>query len=367
MSDNKMTMPDHNGKTEDALQENSKKDKNEIKKAEKRKSGNKKILAAVVAVIIVLIIAVAVVQRFRIYHPSSHESGVLSGAVSEAESQSQTETMSEESGQNILGQNMIGGKIPEKNILEGNVQVWDLTEMDEATAFALDLDSDGKRERISIFPEDFAFDGLRNYELDVNGSTCQGIAENMEPSLLAVSLDGKNILLAVFEEGPSGDPKTSFYYFAGGKLNGAGEIPGDIRTLERDEDGYIRCGFRADVIQTVYAFGYWYWDGSKVVRREDEGYICTGNRDDWGYTDLEKRDWFTLKETVLLYSEKDESSGTVTLNPQKVIEIMTDADEWTCLRGEDGTEGWLHVVDQGISGLGGKSVMEVFDGLSMAG
>ena len=335
------------------------------------KRENKKILAAFAVVLIVFIFVVVVALHFRISHPASQElpqdNGASSGAVSETETQRQTEASAGESGQSMPEQNNPDGKFPEQNILDGNIQVWDLTGIDENTAFALDLDSDGKRERIMIFPEGFAFDGVRCYELNVDGSTCEGTAENMEPSLLAVSLDGKNILMAVFEEGPSGDPQTSFYRFHEGKLSSAGEIPGDIRMLERDEDGYIRCGFRADVIQTAYAFGYWYWDGSKVVRREDEGYVCTGNRDDWGYTDLEKRDWITLKETVQLYAEKDESSGTIILKPQKVIEIMTDADEWTYLRGEDGTEGWLHVVNLGIPGLDGKSVMEVFDGLSMAG
>lgn len=255
----------------------------------------------------------------------------------------------------------------EQNIRNGHIQVWDVSDAEEDTAFALDLDGDGSREEISIrWMKDGAYTEYDHYLVTVDGQEYEDYGENVEPKLLAVSLDGDHILLALFEEGPSGDPETSFYYFNGTDLSKAGEIPGDIRILERDEAGYLRCGFRADVIQTTYAFGYWYWDGSQVVRREDEGYVCTDNRDDFSGTDPDNRNWIILKEAVEVYPEKDESSKTVTLKPQKVMELMTDAEEWTYLKGEDGTEGWLHVAGVQIPSLDNKLVMDVFEGLFMA-
>ena len=38
------------------------------------------------------------------------------------------------------------------------------------------------------------------------------------------------------------------------------------------EEGVITCTFRGDMLETQWAWGYYYWNGSEIVRREDEVY-----------------------------------------------------------------------------------------------
>lgn len=62
-------------------------------------------------------------------------------------------------------------------------------------------------------------------------------------------------------DGFSGDPLTSFFRYGKNGLYPAGSVPGDLRKLNAEEEGFIRCSFRADMVQTEFARGYYYWNG----------------------------------------------------------------------------------------------------------
>ena len=98
----------------------------------------------------------------------------------------------------------------------------------------------------------------------------QNYCDIMDPVLMAYSPDGENILLAVYDDGPSGDPLTSFFRYDESGLHQAGSIPGDLRNETIDDERVIHCSFRGDMIQTQWAWGHYYWNGSEIVRREDE-------------------------------------------------------------------------------------------------
>lgn len=51
----------------------------------------------------------------------------------------------------------------------------------------------------------------------------------------------------------------------------------------------------------------------------------------------------TLMEPITVYSEMDEQSQSVEMQPQKVLVLHTDAAKWVYLEGEDGTAGWINM------------------------
>ena len=96
--------------------------------------------------------------------------------------------------------------------------------------------------------------------------------------------------------------------------------------------------------------------------REDEVYYYV---DDSAWR--EQAEWpLVLLAEVTVYEERSESSRSVIMKPQEVKNVATDMKEWIFLEAEDGTKGWLRVVQLKIPSLGNKSTSAVFDGLNMA-
>lgn len=248
----------------------------------------------------------------------------------------------------------------------GGYASWDLSESSAQKAVRLDLDRDGEPEEISLsavgdvsaenaMPAEW--EGryyYHGYNLHIDGRTYEQYGDYTERTIFALTLDAQQVLLGIFDEGPSDDPVTRFFRYDAGGLHEAGEVPGDIRTLQIDNDGIIRCPYRVDLIRTAAVWSYWYWNGNQVVMRQDSTYEFVTNEN----VDSS----LTLLEELTLYPERDETVSPVTMFPQRVEEVRTDLGEWIYLRGEDGTEGWLRVVYGCIPSLGDKSSLEVFDG-----
>lgn len=57
---------------------------------------------------------------------------------------------------------------------------------------------------------------LRDAVLEVNGQTTEIYTENMSNSIFAFSPDGEQILIALYEDGPSADPLTRLYHYERG-------------------------------------------------------------------------------------------------------------------------------------------------------
>ena len=178
--------------------------------------------------------------------------------------------------------------------------------------------------------------------------------------MMAFSPDSETILLAIYDDGPSGDPLTAFYRYDGESVIPAGSIPGDLRDVTIDEDRVIHCSFRGDMIQTQWAWGYYYWDGSEIVRREDEVYYYL-DESEW----REREDCpLVLLQEITVYEERSESSTAMIMSPQEVQCVASDMREWVLLEAEDGTKGWIRVVQ--FKFPSSDSVFEVFEGLNMA-
>ena len=259
-----------------------------------------------------------------------------------------------------------------ERILSGEILCMDVTEENDM-AGNLDLDGDGQQERIYLEAVD-GYDGDNfdsTYRIRVENAYYEDYGDIVRPQVMTFSPDGETILLAIYDDGPSGDPLTTFFRYdaAEQQLYEAGYVTGDLLKLEIDEERIIICSYRADMIETQWIIGYWIWDGERIVLRDDEIYEFRmyGMR----YSDTGEM-WedghLVLKEPLIVYAKRDESSASTIMNPQKVYCTKTDLEEWIYLEAEDGTEGWLRVEPFGkIPSAGGKESWEVFEGLGFAG
>lgn len=260
---------------------------------------------------------------------------------------------------------------PEEWILNGGLLCMEVSQ-ENTTAGRLDLDGDGEKEVLYLegfsnhagdgynttYPEHVHLDEY--YRVRVNQAYYESYCSIADLNLMAYSPDGETILLAIYDDGPSGDPLTAFYRYDGESVIPAGSIPGDLRDVTIDEERVIHCSFRGDMIQTQWAWGYYYWDGSEIVRREDEVYYYL-DESEW----REREDCpLVLLQEITVYEERSVSSTAMIMSPQEVQCVASDMKEWVLLEAEDGTKGWIKVVQFKLPSH--DRVFEVFEGLNMA-
>ena len=261
-----------------------------------------------------------------------------------------------------------------ERVLAGELLYMEVTE-ENATAGKLDLDGDGEDELICLESlewndkYDYGMMFRADYRLRVNNVYYEGHGQSLDAQVILYSPDGKMILLALYDDGPSGDPSTIFYQYdsENKQMLLAGEIPTDLRRATI-ENGVVKGSFRADMIETQFAVGYWIWNGTNMVLREDETYEFGLYNTRYGENgEVWEDGYMRLKENLTVYTERNEGSKALTMVPQKVLCVRSDLKEWIYLVAEDGTEGWLRVEFAKIPSLGNKASREVFDGLGFAG
>ena len=272
----------------------------------------------------------------------------------------------------------------EARILAGEVFFMEVSE-DNTTAGRLDLDGDGIKEVIHLYALSH-WPGISGwhywsadtpgyidvkYRFRVNEHYLEDYCDIMAPVVMAYSPDGEEILLALYDDGPSSDPETMFFRYDDTGLHPAGSIPADLREVTDEdsgmrsvtiEDGLIRCSFRADMIQSEWAWGYYEWNGSEIMRREDEIYYYCQSASGWRE---EYNIPLVLLREITVFSERSESSEAFVLKPQEVRNVATDHVEWILLEGRDGTKGWIRVEDFSYFPSEEASSLELFEGLSM--
>ena len=258
----------------------------------------------------------------------------------------------------------------EERVLAGEILYMEVSK-DHTTAGRLDLDGDGEKEVLYLealgeFMNDDGWGSWNridsDYRVRVNDKYYESYGDNVDPLLMAFSPDGRQILLAIYDDGPSGDPETVFFRYDGTDVLPAGSMPADLRHAAIDEERVIKSTFRADKIQTEWAWGYYIWSGSEIIRREDDIYYF---RDDFDWRE-EYGEPLILKKEITVYAERSEDSEAITMKPQKVRNVATDDKEWILLEAEDGTEGWIRVVQFYFPSEDCR-YDELFDGVHMAG
>lgn len=233
---------------------------------------------------------------------------------------------------------------------------------DRNTAY-LDIDGNGIAEEIilepSHDPEAMAYqdeyDPLFYFHLKIGNAGMDSMGENLSNTLWAVTFDGRSILLVLYEDGPSGDPYTHFYRYQNNQIIEAGGIADDIRLCSISPEGIITSAIRQDVVQTDWITVRWQFNDNGILEQIPQEVY-----------DFRNGNWVTLNDELPLHSAV-ESDETFMVSPQMVRFLQTSADwNWVLVETADGQQGWVQLENFEVVELR-KNVMDVFDGLHMAG
>lgn len=214
-----------------------------------------------------------------------------------------------------------------------------------------DLDLDGEEEEIRFIAND------RNtfYLLTVNGSSQGFYGSYIQLPPQAISLDGEKYYLIVYDEGPSGDPLTHFFYYQDGRLWKAGEMPDNITECEINAAGEMAGYYRFDLMQTEWAKVTWVLTDNGIIIKGQEYYEHAGTQG------------LELLTELPVHSEMNLDSETTMLSPGPVGLHYTDMENWYYIADENGNGGWFHIEDRfgRVTELE-KECWEVFEGLNYA-
>lgn len=226
-----------------------------------------------------------------------------------------------------------------------------LSEQDDYGCIAsFDLNLDGNMDEIKLAAID---GGCGQYLLMVNGSAVRFYADTLFYKLQVISFDGKEQILLLYDDGPSGDPKTTAYRYRGGLIREMGSIPCEMDRCTISEEGEITGSYRFDVIQSEWAAVTWVYTEEGFVIKEQPYY-------DYFYdTDL------TLLVDLPVHSEMSLESEKTVLVPQKVKLLHTDMEHWFYVEGETKEGGWFYVEEKfGTVPEAEVNVSAAFEGLS---
>lgn len=220
----------------------------------------------------------------------------------------------------------------------------------------LDMDQDGNTEKIVLSPYDnnsaSGYTILDHFKLTIGDAVLEGYGENICNDIWAISLDGESLLLVLYEDGPSGDPYTTFYRYQDGKIEEAGSFGEDIRACVIGTDGAISGSIRCDIMQTNRIHVKW--------QQNAEGNIEQIPQDIYEFTyvfDVE------LKTDLPVYKEPG-SRESFTITPQTVRLVQLTSDYgWVQLETLNGERGWFKVEGIGTVTDLDKDATSVFDGL----
>lgn len=231
----------------------------------------------------------------------------------------------------------------------------------DRTFALIDMDGNGTTEEISTEPNsdvNFEYGIADQYVLRCGEWKEERYGDNMSNEILAFSPDGKRIFLALYEDGPSGDPLTTIFKYENGELQEAGEFGNDIRECSM-ENGTISTVVGNWAVQTdSIAVQYYMNENDELEMIFQESYEYSVAK----YSDMD----IQLKVDLPLYTAPG-GEETFTIAPQRVRFLSVhNSWEWVLVEAENGQQGWMHVVDMSVVDLQ-MSTGEVFDGLNMAG
>ena len=223
----------------------------------------------------------------------------------------------------------------------------------EETYVLIDLDGDDKTEKASMKIQTISHSD--HYQFRIGDSVLEDRGDCISNEIWAFSLDGKEILLAIYDDGPSGDPQTMLFAYRNGEVKMVGEFYQHIEDVRIEKD-IIHAKQGAYPIQTdrIYCQYVMSTDGI-LTFVEQETYDFTGLND------------IKLLVELPVHSAPG-SEDVIYIKPQMVHFTKTDkTQKWVYVEGEDGTGGWMLVGTFGWVNELKKDSREVFEGLNMAG
>ncbi len=225
-----------------------------------------------------------------------------------------------------------------------------LTTQDEyGCSASFDLNLDGKEDEIKLTVTDSR---LASYLLMINDASIKVYADMLYHRMQAIRFAGEEWLLLLYDDGPSNDPKTTFYRYRGGIIKIIGSLPCELAPDNISDTGEITGSYRFDAIQTEWAEVTWVYTGEGFEMKEQPYYDYSGDIN------------LTLLVELPVHSEMSLDSEATTLAPQKVKLLHTDMEHWFYVEGENGVGGWFYVEKKyGMVPEAGINVASVFDGL----
>ena len=239
-----------------------------------------------------------------------------------------------------------------------------------------DLNSDGEKEKITYNYKKKDTGEVIDYVavLNVNGSEHE-IGEQLDNFIICdIDPTDKYFEIGLSTRGGSEDYATEFLRYDDGKLYSIGWTPDSVdgngeyvfelspaygSCLKINGDGTVMAAKRLDIFQTWFAYTTYKFN-EKTGQLEEvvpDVYYPYGKERMNDYTGLsselyvqEDRSTHTTV-TFTLYSEMDETSETVTLEPQSIVVTATDNKGWIYIIGESGIGGWLQCDGHGIDGI----------------
>lgn len=238
----------------------------------------------------------------------------------------------------------------------------------ERTSAFIDLDGDGVSEQVilSADPDEkgqyWEYDSYRLAVCADKGgmteSAVRGSGARVYNDIWAYSPDGEKIILVLYEDGASGDPRTCLYGYEEGELKALGEFHDDIRTCTM-EDGVISGRERCDVIQTDAIHTSWrFGDSGKLEMVPQKVY------DFVALNEIELLEELPV-QNILPPGEEGIYFGIryFTISPQTVRFLQTDSTfSWIYVEAADGSRGWFQMDGGKVKELG-KDSSEVFGGM----
>lgn len=226
----------------------------------------------------------------------------------------------------------------------------------------IDLDGDGVTEEICMEITEgtgSTYGSWDYYKLSAGEGFEYRTGMNQAGAIWAFTLDGERIYIALYEDGPSGDPLTTVFKFEDNRLREAGSFDKDIRNCTL-ENGVISTDTGSWLIQTDRIYVQYIFNEKgdlEQIPQETYKYLLAESQD---FTQPK-----LLKKISLHVSP--ESEEVFDMQPQTVRFLeLHHSNHWVLVEGEDGQKGWMH-IDYGKVVELGMWINEVFEGLNMAG
>lgn len=230
-----------------------------------------------------------------------------------------------------------------------------------------DLDEDGTAETLRYLVMEVEKDGYAEYEASITVDDMMFNLEEYEVFMVNpetatfyltdISPYFEGLEIAVMDYGPSDDSVTHFFTFDG-SLHLLGTVSGFPFKEMGDLNGFADFGtvkgwIRTDIINSCYGYANWWYDydNKKLVLQET------------GYYQMAPGGAHELYEELPVYHDMNTKALQTTIPPQKEVYFtLTDGEEWIQVKGKDGSQGFVHILDGTIEGLD-KNAREVFSDL----
>ena len=239
-------------------------------------------------------------------------------------------------------------------------------EYKEGTTAAEDVDADGQTEQIQFvltesnqeYEGRILIDGqefsLRDYDIFLDAPLPEFYITDISPHF-------EGLEIAVLDYGPSDDPVTYFFTCQSG-LTYIGYVSGFPFKQLSGYNGFANGGnvsspMTLDFTHTSCVYGSWWYDyDNQKLEFQDTGFFR-----------YVPGDIHQLYEDIVVYKRQDENASRTVLPAQENVSfIATDGKEWILLRGKDGTEGYLRIVDGKIA-ENGQEMENVFSDMFFSG